>query len=116
MKARKLLMRIISIESDRQRLGLSLTEVTSAEKAQWDERQLELVAAAAEAAQLEAEQAEADEQAALDDTAELEPEYGSSRQATRLSLFLDRELYCILQNSVGSRLGDVRLLAEKVVS
>ena len=51
-------MRIISIESDRQRLGLSLTEVTAAEKAQWEERQLELVAAAAaEAARQEAEQA-----------------------------------------------------------
>lgn len=57
-EGQKLLMRIISIESDRQRLGLSLTEVTAAEKAQWDERQIELVAAAAEAAQLEAEQNE----------------------------------------------------------
>ena len=54
-EGQKLLMRIISIESDRQRLGLSLTEVTAAEKAQWEERQLELVAAAAEAAQREAE-------------------------------------------------------------
>ena len=54
----KLLMRIISIESDRQRLGLSLTEVTAAEKAQWEERQQELVAAAAEAAQQDAEYAE----------------------------------------------------------
>lgn len=53
-EGQKLLMRIISIESDRQRLGLSLTEVTPAEKAQWEERQLELVAAA----QLEAEQAQ----------------------------------------------------------
>ena len=57
-EGQKLLMRIISIESDRQRLGLSLTEVTAGEKAQWDERQVELVAAAAEAAQLEAEQSE----------------------------------------------------------
>lgn len=56
-EGQKLLMRIVSIESDRQRLGLSLTEVTAAERAQWDERQLELVAAASEAAQLEAEQA-----------------------------------------------------------
>ena len=55
-EGQKLLMRIISIEADRQRLGLSLTEVTAAEKAQWDERQIELVAAASEAAQLEAEQ------------------------------------------------------------
>ena len=57
-EGQKLLMRIISIEADRQRLGLSLTEVTAAEKAQWDDRQIELVAAAAEAAQLEAEQNE----------------------------------------------------------
>lgn len=55
-EGQKLLMRIISIESDRQRLGLSLTEVTAAEKANWEERQLELVAAAAEAVQREAEQ------------------------------------------------------------
>ncbi|MCY3834554.1 MAG: S1 RNA-binding domain-containing protein [Chloroflexi bacterium] len=53
-EGQKLLMRIVSIESDRQRLGLSLTEVTPAEKAQWEERQLELVAAA----QLEAGQAQ----------------------------------------------------------
>jgi len=59
-EGQKLLMRIISIESDRQRLGLSLTEVTSAEKGQWEERQLELVAAAAEAAQREAEAPESD--------------------------------------------------------
>lgn len=62
-EGQKLLMRIISIESDRQRLGLSLTEVTAAEKARWEERQLELVAAAAEAAEREAEQARLDEQA-----------------------------------------------------
>ena len=66
-EGQKLLMRIISIESERQRLGLSLTEVTAAEKAQWDERQLELVAAAAEAAQLEAEQAESANGAAAAD-------------------------------------------------
>ena len=63
-EGQKLLMRIISIESDRQRLGLSLTEVTATEKAQWDERQLELVAAASEAAQLEADQADQAEEAA----------------------------------------------------
>ena len=73
-EGQKLLMRIISIESDRQRLGLSLTEVTATEKAQWDERQLELVAAASEAAQLEAEQAEvvAQEAAQALDETELE--------------------------------------------
>ena len=56
-EGQKLLMRVISMEADRQRLGLSLTEVTAAEKASWEERQLELVAAAAEAAQQEAEAA-----------------------------------------------------------
>ena len=60
-EGQKLLMRIISIESDRQRLGLSLTEVTAAEKAQWEERQLELVAAAAAAAERDAEQSALDE-------------------------------------------------------
>lgn len=69
-EGQKLLMRIISIESDRQRLGLSLTEVTAAEKAQWEERQLELVAAAAEAAEREVEQATLNEQALLDGQAE----------------------------------------------
>ena len=52
-EGQKLLMRIISIESDRQRLGLSLSEVTAAEKERWEERQMELVAAA----QLQAEEA-----------------------------------------------------------
>ena len=61
-EGQKLLMRIISIESDRQRLGLSLTEVTATEKEQWEERQLELVAAAAEAAEQEAAQQEAERQ------------------------------------------------------
>ena len=73
-EGQKLLMRIISIEADRQRLGLSLTEVTAAEKAQWDERQLELVAAASEAAQLEAEQAETAAQEAAQATDETELE------------------------------------------
>ncbi len=59
-EGQKLLMRIISIEAARQRLGLSLTEVTAAEKAQWEERQQDLVAAA----QLQAEQAAETELAA----------------------------------------------------
>ena len=67
-EGQKLLMRIISIESDRQRLGLSLTEVTVPEKAQWEERQLELVAA-----QREAEGVESVEQAELDEQDETEP-------------------------------------------
>lgn len=40
------LMRIISIESKKQRLGLSLREVTEAETAQWEARQMELAAEA----------------------------------------------------------------------
>ncbi len=59
-EGQKLLMRIISIESDKQRLGLSLTEVTNAELEQWEERQQEEIAAAV--AEAEA-QAEAEEQA-----------------------------------------------------
>ena len=59
-EGQKLLMRIISIEAERQRLGLSLTEVTEGEKARWDEEQLELVAAAAEAARLEDEEQQAE--------------------------------------------------------
>ncbi len=73
-EGQKLLMRVISMEADRQRLGLSLTEVTAAEKAQWEERQLELVAAAAEAAQQEAEAAEAAQQEAEAAAAASQPE------------------------------------------
>lgn len=77
-EGQKLLMRIISIEADRQRLGLSLTEVTAAEKAQWDERQMELVTAASEAAQREAER---DELAAQTGEAELLEAGGDMPQA-----------------------------------
>ena len=59
-EGQKLLMRIISIESEKQRLGLSLTEVTATELEQWEERQMELVAQARAAAEAEAE-AELDE-------------------------------------------------------
>lgn len=72
-EGQKLLMRIISIESDRQRLGLSLTEVTAAEKSQWEERQHELVAAAAEAAERDAEQARLGEEAKWDEPVDTEP-------------------------------------------
>lgn len=41
-EGQKLLLRIISIESKRQRLGLSLNEVAEAETAQWEARQMEL--------------------------------------------------------------------------
>ena len=80
-EGQKLLMRIISIESEKQRLGLSLTEVTATELEQWEERQLELVAQARAAAEAEAEAAaEAEAEAArraqdMDDTeADLEEE------------------------------------------
>ncbi len=69
-EGQKLLMRIVSIESDRQRLGLSLTEVTAAEKAQWEDRQLELVAAAAER---DAEQSTLDEQQQPEELEQTEP-------------------------------------------
>ena len=55
-EGQKLLMRVISIESDKQRLGLSLKEVTQAEFAQWEERQQEEIAEAQ--AQAAAEEAE----------------------------------------------------------
>lgn len=45
-EGQKLLMRIISIESKKQRLGLSVSEVTEAEMAQWEARQMELAAEA----------------------------------------------------------------------
>ena len=66
-EGQKLLMRIISIESEKQRLGLSLTEVTAAELEAWEERQLALVAQA----RAEAEQ---EELAALAENAQAERE------------------------------------------
>ena len=45
-EGQKLLLRIISIESKKQRLGLSVREVTEAEMAQWEARQMELAAEA----------------------------------------------------------------------
>ena len=50
-EGQKLLLRIISIESKRQRLGLSLNEVAEAETAQWEARQMELAAEAAPSAE-----------------------------------------------------------------
>lgn len=41
-EGQRLLMRVISIEPDRQRLGLSLKEVTEDERARWQERQGEM--------------------------------------------------------------------------
>jgi small subunit ribosomal protein S1 len=45
-EGQRLLMRVISIEPDRQRLGLSLKEVTEDERARWQERQAEAAEAA----------------------------------------------------------------------
>jgi len=53
-EGQRVLTRVISIESDKQRLGLSLKEVTQAEKAQWLERLEAEAEAAAEAADEEA--------------------------------------------------------------
>ena len=60
-EGQKLLMRVISIESDKQRLGLSLKEVTDAEFEQWEERQAEEIAQAQAEAQAQ-EEAEAEAQ------------------------------------------------------
>ena len=56
-EGQKLLMRVISIEADKQRLGLSLKEVTKAEFEQWEERQQEEIAEARAEAEAEAEHA-----------------------------------------------------------
>lgn len=50
-EGQKLLMRVISIESDKQRLGLSLKEVSADEKARWQEAQAEAVQAEADGVQ-----------------------------------------------------------------
>lgn len=62
-EGQRLLMRVISIEADKQRLGLSLKEVTAEEKSRWEAQRAEEAAARAEAeAQAEAEAAEAEAQ------------------------------------------------------
>lgn len=53
-----LLMRVISIETDKQRLGLSLKEVTEEEFTRWDEKRRAEAAEAAEAADAAAAEAE----------------------------------------------------------
>ncbi len=60
-EGQRLLMRVISIESDKQRLGLSLKEVSSEEKERWQQAR---ASAAAEAALVEAEAALVEEEAA----------------------------------------------------
>ena len=77
-----LLMRVISIEPEKQRLGLSLKEVTAEEQEPWlEQRRIEAEAAAAAAAEAEAAAAEAGEDGdvpedavELDQQAELEAE------------------------------------------
>ncbi len=56
-EGQRVLTRVISIETDRQRLGLSLKEVTEEERARWDEKMR------AERAQREAELARAEDRA-----------------------------------------------------
>ncbi|MCY4073701.1 MAG: S1 RNA-binding domain-containing protein [Chloroflexi bacterium] len=80
-EGQKLLMRIISIESEKQRLGLSLTEVTATELEQWEERQMELVAQARAAAEAEAE-AERDERDAPPSESVVEEEGEAESEAT----------------------------------
>ena len=62
-------MRVISIESDKQRLGLSLKEVTEEEKQRWQQAQIDarLEAEAASAEDVEDEGIEDEDEAPLDD-------------------------------------------------
>lgn len=87
-EGQKLLMRVISIESDKQRLGLSLKEVTAAEFEQWEERQAEEIAQAQADAEAQAEadeiaqaQAEAEAEAKALAQAEIEEEEPAEAQA-----------------------------------
>jgi small subunit ribosomal protein S1 len=77
-EGQKLLMRVISIESDKQRLGLSLKEVTSVELEQWEERQAEEIAEAQAQAE---EDAEAQAQAEEDAEAQAQAEEDAEAQA-----------------------------------
>ena len=77
-EGQKLLMRIISIESEKQRLGLSLTEVTDTELEQWEERQMEFVAQARAEAALEAE---AEQEAEVEAERVLEAESAQEEEA-----------------------------------
>jgi len=54
-EGQRLLMRVISIEPDRQRLGLSLKDVTDDEKARWQERNAPDARVAAEGQEVKAE-------------------------------------------------------------
>jgi small subunit ribosomal protein S1 len=65
-----LLMRVISIEPDKQRLGLSIKEVTTEETSRWEEKRRAEAEVAAAAAALAAAEDEAGN--ATDDQVELE--------------------------------------------
>jgi small subunit ribosomal protein S1 len=69
-EGQRLLMRVISIEADKQRLGLSLKEVSDEEKARWQQARAEAQAVEAEAAA----EAEADFDAEVDDDDETDVE------------------------------------------
>ena len=71
-EGQRLLMRVISVEADKQRLGLSLKEVTEEEKARWRETR----AAQQESAAAEAEAEEAVDALEVED--EVEQEDGSA--------------------------------------
>ena len=67
-QGQRVLTRIISIEANKQRLGLSLKEVTTAEHAQWEEQRSENLL---ESAVEDEDEADADaDQATVEDTAE----------------------------------------------
>lgn len=57
-EGQRLLLRVISIEPDRQRLGLSLKDVTEEERARWEQRRAEEGAAAAAEAETQADGSE----------------------------------------------------------
>jgi hypothetical protein len=65
-------MRVISIEPDRQRLGLSLKEVTDDEKARWQERNAGDAAIAAGGWEVEAALTESNGGVQSDDPLQLE--------------------------------------------
>ncbi len=58
-EAQRVLTRVISIEADKQRLGLSLKEVTASEREQWQIAKAEAAGVAAAAAEIEVPDAEA---------------------------------------------------------
>jgi small subunit ribosomal protein S1 len=72
-EGQRLLMRVISIEADKQRLGLSLKEVTEEEKARWRQARLDAAEAAqAEGAVVAQEDTPAAAETAVDEAVETE--------------------------------------------